>query len=145
MEGERRKITHTCYTKPKGNNDGKTAYSMVLIIYIYIYITIEAVSSTALYTCCRDGKAKENNKARKTDQTRRHRGSRKLDSYCISRMTVTKGKDGNVSVRYIRTHTNHAPGVGELKHVPLPQVVREEVREKYGQNVKLDSILDGIC
>ena len=60
-------------------------------------------------------------------------------------MIATKGKDGNVSVRYIRTHTNHAPGVGELKHVPLPQVVREKVREKYGQNVKLDSILDIVC
>ena len=59
-------------------------------------------------------------------------------------MLVKKGKGGSVSVRYTRTHTNHTPGLGELKHVPLPQSVKKEVREKYGQNVKLDCILDGM-
>ena len=53
-------------------------------------------------------------------------------------MTVTKGKSGTVSVRYIQTHTNHTPGIGEVKHIPLPQAVRQEVKEKYGQNVKLN-------
>jgi len=60
-------------------------------------------------------------------------------------MTVTEDKcSGKVSVRYIRTHTNHNPGIEEANHVPLPQTVRQEVREKYGQNVQLDSILDGM-
>ena len=69
-------------------------------------LTGVACTST-LYTCCRDGKAKENHHPRKTTKTRKHPGSRKLDAYCISRMTVTKGKSGTVSVRYIQTHKSH--------------------------------------
>ena len=42
----------------------------------------------------------------------------------------------------ICTHTNHTPGIAEVKHIPLPNAVREKVREKCGQNVKLGSILD---
>ena len=48
-------------------------------------------------------------------------------------MTITKGKSGTVSVRYIQTHTNDTPGIGEVKHIPLPQAVRQEVKEKYGR------------
>ena len=101
--------------------------------------------TTTLYTCCRDGKARENKCPKKTAKTRGGRDSKKLESFCVSRMTVTKGREGNVSLKYIRTHTNHTPGIEELKHLPLPQTVREEVRDKYGQNIKLDSILDSMC
>ena len=59
-------------------------------------------------------------------------------------MTVTRREDGKVSAKYIRTHTHHTPGIGEAKHLPLSQGVKQKVREKYGQNVKLDSILDGM-
>lgn len=98
-----------------------------------------------LYTCCRDGKAKQNQQPKKTTQSRRLRGSRKLHDYCISRMTVTEDKcNGKVSLRYMRTHTNHSPGIEEAKHLPLPQAVRQEVQEKFGQNVQLESILDGM-
>ena len=100
-------------------------------------VTCTACTAT-LYTCYGDGKAKENHQTRKTTKTRKHPGSRKLAAYCISRMTVTKGKSGTVSVRYIQTHTNHTPGIGEVKHIPLPQAVRQEIKEKYGQNVKLN-------
>lgn len=58
-------------------------------------------------------------------------------------MTVIKERSGKVLTRYIRTHTNHVPGINEAKHLPLPQAVRKEVREKYVQNVQLDSIIDG--
>ena len=124
---------------------------MISIIHNIIYtestkasILTGVACTTMLYTCCRDGKAKENHQPRKTTKTRKHPGSRKQDAYCISQMTVTKGKSGTVSVRYIQTHTNHTPGIGEVKHIPLPQAVRQEVKEKYGQNVKLDSIIDGM-
>ena len=70
-------------------------------------------------------------------------GSRKLDGYCLSRMIITEDKNGAISVKYIRTHTNHTPGIQEVKHLPLPVEVREEVRSKVGQHVKLDSIVDG--
>ena len=33
--------------------------------------------------------------------------------------------------------------IQEVKHLPLPVEVREEVRTKVGQHVKLDSIVDG--
>ena len=107
-----------------------------------ICIYTEMSSRSSLYTCCRDGIPKEN--VQPKEKCRKPRKSRKLDTYCISRMMVTKGEEGNVCVKYIRTHTNHAPGINELKHVPLSQAVREEVRQKYGQNVQLDSILDGM-
>ena len=58
-------------------------------------------------------------------------------------MTVTRENSGKVSVKYIRTHTNHTPGISEVKHLPLPLTVKQELREKYEQNVQLDSILDG--
>ena len=112
--------------------------------YYIAYTHVEA-TSTVLYTCCRDGSAKENRLPKKTTQTRKHRLSRKLEEgYCISRMMVTKREDGKVSARYIQTHTHHTPGIGEAKHLPLSQSVKQKVREKYGQNVKLDSILDGM-
>ena len=82
---------------------------------------------------------------KKTSQARKHRGSRKVEGYCISRMMVTREKSGKVSVKYTRTHTNHTPGISEAKHLPLPLNVKQEVREKYEQNVQLDSILDGNC
>ena len=102
------------------------------------------METTILYTCCRDGGAKENHCPKKSSQIRKHRGSRKLEEYCLSRIMVRKEKSGKINVQYIRTHTNHAPGIAESKHIPLPQSVKEEVREKYGQNIKLDSILDGM-
>ena len=55
---------------------------------------------------------------------------------------MTKETEEKISVRYIRTHTNHTPGI---KKLTLPQTVREEVRDKYGQNIKLDSIIDSMC
>jgi len=58
-------------------------------------------------------------------------------------MIITEDENGAISVKYIRTHTNHTPGIQEVKHLPLPVEVREEVRTKVGQHVKLDSIVDG--
>ena len=40
--------------------------------------------------------------------------------------------------------TYHNPGIGEAKHQPLSQGVKQNVCEKYGQNAELDSILDGM-
>lgn len=98
-----------------------------------------------VYTCCRDGKAKENCQPRKTPQTRKHSGTRKLDDYCISRMMVTEKKSsGKVTVQFIRTHTNHTPGIGESKHLRLPEAIKQEVKEKYAQGIQVEAILDGM-
>ena len=52
-------------------------------------------------------------------------------------------KTGEVEVMYIKTHTNHQPGLKEVKYVPLPEATRQEVRNKYADGVKLDKIIDG--
>ena len=57
-----------------------------------------------LYTCCRGGKSK----VKKATKIKK-RSSRKLDDtgYCLSRMSVIESDSGAISVRYIKTHTNH--------------------------------------
>jgi len=50
----------------------------------------------------------------------------------------------NVEVEYTYTHTNHSPGVAELKHLPLPASVREEIKEKFAQGINLERIMDGM-
>ena len=94
-------------------------------------ISRDGFSNASLYICYPDGIAKENKQPNLTEQTRKERGSRKLNAYCISRMIVTQGTDGTVS---IRTHTNHEPRISGMRHIPLPQVVREEVLKKYRQS-----------
>ena len=60
-------------------------------------------------------------------------------------MLVTEKKSSdNVTVHFIRTHTNHTPGIGESKHLPLPEAVKQDVKEKYAQNIQVDAILDGM-
>lgn len=58
-------------------------------------------------------------------------------------VTTDKGRAGTVCVKYIKTHTNHTPGLEEMKCLPLPSTVREEVKLKFNQHMKLDAILDG--
>ena len=50
---------------------------------------------------------------------------------------------GKVEVEYTYTHTNHSPGVKELKHLPLPTSVREDIKEKFSQGVTLERIMNG--
>ena len=98
----------------------------------------------SLFVCCRDGKGKENLNPRKTDMKRHCSGSRKLQSSCLSRMTVSKNmKSGEVQVVYVKTHTNHEPGLNEVKHLLLPSGTRQEVKDRYVDGVGLDKIIDG--
>ena len=99
-----------------------------------------------LYTCCRDGKPRENKTQRKTEKKRLFlKKTRKLtDSYCLARMYVKHHlSTGKVEVEYTYTHKNHSPGVKELKHLPLPTSVREEIKEKFSQGVTLERIMNG--
>ena len=50
---------------------------------------------------------------------------------------------GNVEVKYTYTHTDHSPGVKELKHLPLLTSVREEIKEKFSQGMTLERIMNG--
>ena len=58
-------------------------------------------------------------------------------------MSVIESDSGAISVRYIKTHTNHSPGIAEIRHVPLSEDVRVDVKTLFSQNVKLHAILDG--
>ena len=109
------------------------------------YLLVDKMECT-LYTCCRDGMARENQKARKTDQTRKSfSGSRKLsESYCLARMTMQKrNENGKVQVTYIPTHTNHSLGLAECKYIPLPKSIRWEIEEKFASGMRLERIMDG--
>ena len=56
-------------------------------------------------------------------------------------MSVIEDDNGAISVRYIKTHTSHSPGIAEVRHIPLPKEVREDVKTLFSQNVKLDSLV----
>ena len=59
-------------------------------------------------------------------------------------MTASQySNSGEVEVTYVKTHTNHQPGLKEVKYVPLPEATKQEVRNKYADGVKLDKIIDG--
>ena len=61
-------------------------------------------------------------------------------------MVVAENKgSGKVTVQFIRTHTNHTPGIGEAKYLPLAESVKQEIKEKYVQSIQVESVLDGMC
>ena len=51
---------------------------------------------------------------------------------------------GNVEVDYIFTHTNHSPGLEEVKHIPIPTSVQEEIQQKFSQGVSVEKIMKGM-
>ena len=75
----------------------------------HLNITLTCVGyRTLLYTCCRDGKPRENKTQRKTEKKRLSlKKTRKFaDSYCLARMYVKHHlSTGNVEVEYTYTHT----------------------------------------
>ena len=81
---------------------------------------------------------------RLTDQKRPHqKPSRKVEACCISRMYVTEYKDGHVEVKYISAHTAHELGTCELRHLPLPRSVKEEIAIKISMGIPSERIMEG--
>ena len=113
------------------------------ILTIYILTCIE--QQHILYTCCRDGKGRINSAERKTHKTRKClKGSRKLPSFCLSRMYVKCFlPSGKVEVLYVCTHTNHPLGLAECKYIPLSLSVKKEIQEKFSQGITLERIMNG--
>ena len=81
--------TFTCYAKPNGNKEGKNEGKMLhkYSVHVLACKTTTEIETTVLYTCCRDGRAKENHYPKKSSQIRKDHGSRKLEEYCLSRIT----------------------------------------------------------
>ena len=54
-------------------------------------------------------------------------------------MTVYQNsKAGEVKITFVKTHTNHQPWLQEVKYIPLPESIRQEVKKSYADGVKLD-------
>ena len=96
------------------------------------------------YTCCRDGKYRENTKPRQTSKKRPlQKDSRKMDDTCISKMYVDEYLDGHVEVKYIPAHTGHELGSCEIKQLPLPESTKGAVAVKLSLGIPPARILDG--
>ncbi len=90
---------------------------------------------------------KGNYRPRKTLQTRKRKGSRKLsyDVYCLSSITATECLGtGRVVVKYVATHTNHDLTLKQLKHLPIPASVRRKVQTMLANGVQMGKVLDGM-
>ena len=98
-----------------------------------------------MYVCCRDGNKRGHTGLSKTGKTRKHRYSRKMDDYCIARMIATQTQsEGRVDIKYISTHTNHELTLTECKHLPLPNSVREDIRQQFAAGISLERIMDSM-
>jgi len=112
---------------------------------LYITLPLEQLR-VVLYTCCRDGLARENKQPRKTDECRKKQLTRKLDKdgFCIARMTATENlKTGLVTVEYLSSHSGHKPSIEECKFLPLPPSLRQNVLEKCAAGISIEKIMDG--
>lgn len=96
-----------------------------------------------MYTCCRDGNKRGHTGPNKSGKTRKCNQTRKLGNYYVARMIATEHlSDGRVEVKYISTHTNHDLVVNECRHLPLPDSVREQIRQQFAAGVSLKRIMD---
>ena len=79
----------------------------------------------------------------KSGKTRMGRHSRKLNDFCTARMIATiHNGTGEVSVKYISSHTNHELGVSEYRNLPLPPSVKENIREQFAAGITIERIMD---
>ena len=95
-----------------------------------------------IFSYCRDGEKRGSTSVRKTDKKRNPKTSRKLNGFCLARITATEClSTGAVTVFYIATHTNHDLTLDECKHLPLPQSMRT-VQEMLAKDISMAKVLD---
>ncbi|XP_066278410.1 pneumococcal serine-rich repeat protein-like [Branchiostoma lanceolatum] len=76
------------------------------------------------FSCHRNGSSKPHVKPEvlaKPRKRRKPRGSIKLNSVCLARMSAKIAADGEVTVRYVMTHTNHTLPSGNV-HAIVPSL-----------------------
>lgn len=124
---------------------GTTNYSIIKLLFIEFAF----IEYRYYYSCCRDGKSRQNKwTKRKTDKKRGEGGkkpSRKLNDVCISRIYATvRGRNGAVNVMYIPAHTNHTLSIKEeAKHLPLPISTRNEIAAKLQCGISVKRVMEG--
>ena len=101
--------------------------------FCIIFCPFSDIGSHYYFTCCRNAKVtKKKKKKRKTAPHQKE--TRKLNSTCISRMYVDELRDGQISVKYVSTHTGHNLGPQELQHLPPPESTKQEVANTTREN-----------
>jgi len=101
------------------------------------------------YSCCRDGKPRQNKWTKcKTDEQRgegSRKPSRKLNETCISRIYATTSENhSTVKVVYLPAHTNHSLTIEEeAKNIPLPRNTQMEISAKLQKGISIDRIMEG--
>ena len=111
----------------------------------YHDVTVDAGSSTRTieYVCCRDGNKRGHIGPTKTGKTRKSKHSRKLNDSCTARMiAIVCNSTDKVEVKYISSHTNHELGLDECKNLPLPNSVKEEIRQQHAAGISIERIMD---
>ena len=108
-----------------------------------MYTLLIGSTRAVMYVCCRDGKRKVHSGPNKTGKKRTCGTSRKIEKFCIARMSVTEHlESGKVVVRYISSHTNHESDLTQCKHLPLPLSVKKEIQQQFAAGVSLERIID---
>ena len=70
-------------------------------------------------------------------------GSSKIGVHCTVFMEIILSKDrGNVVMEACLGHTGHEK---KLRHLRIPDQLRQVIAEKLAKGVKIESILDKIC
>ncbi|XP_078699288.1 uncharacterized protein LOC144926410 isoform X2 [Branchiostoma floridae x Branchiostoma belcheri] len=100
------------------------------------------------FSCHRNGSSKPHLKPEdlaKPRKRRKPRGSVKLNSVCLARMSAKIAVDGEVTVRYVMTHTNHTLPSGNVHAiVPRFQDTRQEgqtnLPEKEGETASVVTV-----
>ena len=92
-QAEEEEASHTCFVQPPGESKCNSRESGGVFSLKLVIITLFIEFRSLFYTCCRDGKARENKCPRKTEEKRKiTKKSRKLEgSYCLARMHVKHG------------------------------------------------------
>ena len=113
----------------------------------YLYYIRLLTGYRYYFSCCRDGKARQNIWTKRKSSEQRGQGckkpSRKLDKTCISRIYATQsGNDGIVYVVYISAHTKHSLATeDEARNIPLPKTIQREISANLQQGIPVERIM----
>ena len=137
-----------CTGKRAFSDNGNEEEKGKLYVYVPKFILYPAnYRYRYYYSCCRDGKARQNIWTKRKSNEQRGQGckkpSRKLNKTCISRIYATQSSnDGRIHV--ISAHTNHSLSIeDEAKNIPLPKTTQREISAKLQKGIPVERIMEG--
>ncbi|XP_065202006.1 uncharacterized protein LOC135832585 isoform X2 [Planococcus citri] len=93
------------------------------------------------YRCHRSGFVRTRLKEPFRKRSYKLKGSCKINGSCTAYMLYEESLDGKVVVKYNPVHSNHDL---EIKHVPISNIVKENIAEKIKSGATLDEVLADI-